>query len=449
MLDFLQNLTAFIVALGILVAVHEWGHFYVARLCGVKVLRFSVGFGKPLWRTHDKKGTEYVVAMIPLGGYVRMLDSRVDDVSEQDQNVTFNSQHVLKRIAIIAAGPLTNFIFAIFALYLMYLMGVETVRPVIGNVTPGSIAEQAGLPADAQINRIGDREVKDWNGINLELVSHIGKQSMEVGTYTASNMSEKRYKLDLSSWQFDPETQSAIRSLGIEPFRPAITTTLGLVAKDSPAERAGIQKDDKILSIDGTPIDKWEQIGEYLTGRGGDTVGVMVLREGREVPLMVQVGYREDNPEVGYLGVVPQQEPWPEEYIFTHQYGLVAAMGAAMDNTWRLMTLSVEMIGKLLTGDVSVKNLSGPISIAQGAGASAGYGLVYFLSFLALISVNLGIINLLPLPVLDGGHLLYYFIELVTGKPVPESVQEIGFRIGGILLFMLMAVAIVNDIGRL
>lgn len=449
MFDFLWSLGAFIIALGILVAVHEWGHFIVARKCGVKVLRFSVGFGKPIWRTYDKQGTEYVVAMIPLGGYVRMLDSRVDDVDPKDKDVTFNSQSVLKRIAIIAAGPLTNFIFAVIALYFMYLMGVETVRPVIGNVQPDSIAAEAGLPRDVQISKIGEREVKDWSAINLELVSHIGKDSMQVTTYMESNMSQRSYSLDLSNWQFDPETQSAIRSLGIEPFRPAITTTIGLVAKDSPAERAGISKDDKILSIDGTPIYKWEQIGEYLTGRGGDTVGVMLLREGREVPVMVTVGYREDNPQVGYLGVVPQSEPWPEDYIFTHQYGLVAALGAAMDNTWRLMTLSVEMIGKLFTGDVSVKNLSGPISIAQGAGASAGYGLVYFLSFLALISVNLGIINLLPLPVLDGGHLLYYFIELVTGKPVPESVQEVGFRIGGVLLFMLMAVAIVNDITRL
>lgn len=449
MLDFFWSLGAFIIALGILVAVHEWGHFWVARRCGVKVLRFSIGFGKPLWRRFDKKGTEYVVAMIPLGGYVRMLDSRVDDVNAEDSNVTFDSQSVYKRIAIIAAGPLTNFIFAVIALYFMYLLGVETVRPVIGNIQPDSIAEQAGVPADVEISQIGDRSVKDWNAINLELVSHIGKDAMQVTTYTPSNMAQRTFSLNLSNWQFDPETQSAIRSLGIEPFRPAITTTIGLVAKDTPAERAGIIKGDKILSIDGTTIDKWEQIGEYLTGRGGDTVGVMLLREGKEVPVMVTVGYREDNPEVGYLGVVPQSEPWPEDYIFTHQYGLVAALGAAMDNTWRLMTLSVEMIGKLLTGYVSVKNLSGPISIAQGAGTSAGYGLVYFLSFLALISVNLGIINLLPLPVLDGGHLLYYLIELVTGKPVPESVQEVGFRIGGVLLFMLMAVAIVNDITRL
>lgn len=449
MFDFLWTLGSFIVALGILVAVHEWGHFWVARRCGVKVLRFSIGFGKSLWSRYDAKGTEYVIAAIPLGGYVRMLDTRVDDVKPEEESLTFNSQPVLNRIAIIFAGPAVNFIFAVFALYTMYLIGVESVHPVVADVAPQSIAQKSGLAPDSRISRIGDRDVKDWNAINLELVSHIGEPLMEVYTYSEGSLSERRYEFDLSGWKFDPDKDSAINSLGIIPFRPAATTTIGHVEKHTPADKAGLVVNDKILLIDGTTIEKWEQIGETLQGKANKLVAVMVERDNKEVPLMVTVGSKPNSPEDGYLGIVPFQEPWPEAYVFTHQYGLVAAVGAAVDNTWRLMTLSVEMIGKLLTGDVSVKNLSGPISIAQGAGASAGYGLVYFLSFLALISVNLGIINLLPLPVLDGGHLLYYVIELFTGKPVPESVQEIGFRIGGVLLFMLMAVAIFNDIGRL
>ena len=449
MLDFLQNLAAFIVALGILVAVHEWGHFWVARRCGVKVLRFSIGFGKPLWSKYDSKGTEYVIAAIPLGGYVRMLDKRVDDVKPEDESVTFNAQPVLNRIAIVAAGPLVNFIFAVFALYAMYLIGVTTVHPVVGSVASESIAQKAGLVEGTQISRIGDREVKDWNAINLELVSHIGKPSMEVYTVNKGTLSEKRYVFDLTNWHFDPDNESALNSLGIKRFLPEMTTTVGQVLEKSNAEKGGMQANDKILRIDGTTIEKYEQIVEALKGKPETVVAVMVERDGKEVPLMLTTEVHRDNPSDGMLGVGIYRSPWPEEYVFTHQYGLVAAIGAAVDNTWRLMTLSVEMIGKLFTGDVSVKNLSGPISIAQGAGASAGYGLVYFLSFLALISVNLGIINLLPLPVLDGGHLLYYVIELFTGKPVPESVQEVGFRIGGVLLFMLMAVAIFNDIGRL
>lgn len=449
MFSFLWTLGSFVLALGILVAVHEWGHFWVARRCGVKVLRFSIGFGKPLWRTHDSKGTEYVVAAIPLGGYVRMLDSRMDEVKPEEQSVTFNSQPVYKRMAIIVAGPLVNFIFAVFAYYIMFLIGTQASKPIIGNIIPDSIAAQAQLPADMQISKVGDREVRAWSDINLEFVSYIGDDKMQITLYEPRSLSEKQYTLDISEWQFDPDTQSAIRSLGIEVFRPKVTTIIDAMEKNSPAELAGLQINDKLISIDGTPLQKWEQIGEQLVGKANQSANIVVERDGVEVTTVVSLGAHERDPTLGYIGITPFAEPWPEEYIFNHQYGPVAALGVAMDNTWRLMTLSVEMIGKLFTGDVSFKNLSGPISIAQGAGASAGYGLVPFLSFLALISVNLGIVNLLPLPVLDGGHLLYFTIEWLTGKPVPESVQEIGLMIGGALLFCLMALALFNDFGRL
>lgn len=449
MLSFLWTLGSFLIALGVLVAVHEWGHFYVARRCGVKVERFSIGFGKPIWRTRDKLGTEYVVAAIPLGGYVRMLDERVDQVAEKDLPRAFNRQSVGKRIAIIAAGPLTNFVFAIFALFIMYLIGLETVRPVVGQVTPGSIAAQAGLNADSRIVKVGDRETPDWEAVNLELVSHIGSSSipLEVALERGYNTS---LSLDISDWKFDPDKQSALASLGIVPFRPTATMTLGMVADNTAASRAGLLVGDKIVNVDGTKAENWEQIVEYVSARPGQNVAFDIERENQAMTITATIGSREtDQGARGYLGVSPVFEPWPEDYVFTHKYGIFDATVEAIDKTWRLMTLSVEMIGKLITGDVSVKNLSGPISIAQGAGVSAGYGLVYFLSFLALISVNLGIINLLPLPMLDGGHLLYYFIELFTGRPVPESVQEVGFKIGGVLLLLLMTVAIVNDIARL
>lgn len=449
MLDFLWTLGSFIVALGILVAVHEWGHFWVARRCGVKVLKFSIGFGKSFWSKTDKQGTEYVLAAIPLGGFVRMLDSRVDEVSVADMPYAFDQQNVYKRIAIIAAGPLVNFIFAIIALYLMYLIGVESIRPVIAEVKPGSVLEQTEIKPNSHIKAIGDRAVVDWESINLELVSHIGKDEMSITVSQEGTFFETTHTVDIREWNFDPETESAIRSIGFVPFSPEITTSIGLVAEKSPAQAAGLQVNDKIVEIDGTPTEKWEQIVQYIADKPNQVIGLMVERDGRRVPIMANVGVSERDASKGYLGVVPLREAWPDEMVFTNQYGLVGAIGAAADKTWRLITLSVEMIGKLLTGDVSVKNLSGPISIAQGAGASAGYGLVYFLSFLALISVNLGIINLLPLPVLDGGHLLYYIIELFSGKPVPESVQEIGFRIGGALLLVLMSVAIMNDIMRL
>jgi regulator of sigma E protease len=450
MFTFLWSLVSFILALGILVAVHEWGHFWVARRCGVKVERFSIGFGKALWRRTDKLGTEYVIAAIPLGGYVKMLDERVDQVAEQDLPHAFNRQHVLKRIAIIAAGPGVNFLFAIFALFLMYLIGLDTVKPLIGEIQKDSIANVSGLQSDVIIKAVGGRETPDWEAVNYELMSHIGNASMQIAFIQQDSDVIQSLTLNISDWEFDPEKVSALSSLGITPFRPEITTTLGLVAENSAAQAIGLAAGDKILRLDGTTMENWEQIVGYIAQRPEVNVTIDVQRDFASQRLSGVIGTKEqDGVALGYLGVSPTFAPWPEGLLFSHQYAVGEALSRATSKTWRLMTLSVEMIGKLLSGDVSVKNLSGPISIAQGAGMSASSGLVYFLSFLALISVNLGIINLLPLPVLDGGHLLYYFIELLSGRPVPDAVQEVGFKIGGVLLLLLMSIAIVNDITRL
>lgn len=449
MLAFLWNAVFFVLGIGILIAVHEWGHFWVARRCGIKVQQFNIGFGKPLWSRVDRLGTRFVLAAIPLGGYVRMLDERVDDVSDSERHMAFNNKTVGQKIAVMAAGPLVNLIFAVFAMYLVYLIGVDTVKPIVGDIKQDSIAAVSGLPRNVEIVAIDGKETKDWEAVNYELVSHIGEPEILIAVQAPGTFSSSTYSLRVSEWQFDPGKESALTYLGIEPYRPKITTVIGLVDKNSPAERAGMQVNDKIIEIDGTTIENWEQIVEYVSARPDATIGLMVERDDKPTALMVAVGTHPQDNSRGYLGVLPTAEPWPEEYRFTHKYGIFEAFGEALGKTWRLITLSLEMIGKLLSGDVSLKNLSGPISIAQGAGASAGYGVVYFLGFLALISVNLGIINLLPLPVLDGGHLLYYFIELLRGKPVPEHIQEIGFRIGGVLLLALMAIAIVNDIMRL
>lgn len=449
-MSFLISLVSFIVALGILVAVHEWGHFWVARRCGVKVQRFSIGFGKALWRRTDKLGTEYVIAAIPLGGYVKMLDERVDEVSEEDLPYAFNRQHVLKRIAIIAAGPGVNFLFAIFALFVMYLIGLQTIKPVVGSIQPDSVFSQVNIPQNAILTQVGDRKVVDWEDVAYEFMSFIGHDEMLVKWTDEKTTFERSATINLSEWKFDPDKTSVFSSLGLIPFRPKVLNVLGSVQDGSAAQSIGFQPNDKIVSLDGTSMQNWEQIVGYVSTRPNETVEASVLRNGQIISLNGTIGSKTvEQTTKGYMGFTPTLEPWPEGVVFVHQYGVVKAMSKAMDKTWRLMTLSVEMLGKLITGDVSVKNLSGPISIAQGAGMSASLGLVYFLGFLALISVNLGIINLLPLPVLDGGHLLYYFIELFSGRPVPESVQEVGFKIGGVLLLLLMSIAIVNDIARL
>lgn len=449
MIEIIRDISAFIVALGILVAVHEWGHFWVARRCGVKVERFSIGFGKALWSRTDKLGTEYVIAAIPLGGYVKMLDERVEQVKQDQLHMAFNRQNVWKRIAIIAAGPGVNFLFAIFALFVMYMIGVNSVKPVIASAQPDSIFAQVTSDTDLIINSVNGHETADWNAVNLEVISAIGEQVLQINV-TNPNGVNRNLNLDISSWKFDPDKESGLQSLGIVPFRPKITNQVGKVVESTAGEQAGLLENDIIVQFNGTTVRNWEQIVEFIEPRAAQKVTIDVLRDGEMVQLTAVLGSTERNGKtIGLLGIYPYQSPWPEEYVFEQRYGPIDALIEGTKKTWRLMEVSVDMIGKLITGDVSVKNLSGPISIAQGAGASASYGIVTFLSFLALISVNLGIINLLPLPVLDGGHLLYYFVELLTGKPVSESVQEVGFKIGGVALLLLMTVAIFNDIARL
>lgn len=452
MFEFLWNLGSFIVALGLLVTVHEYGHFWVARKCGVRVEKFSIGFGKTLWRKFDKQGTEYVIALIPLGGYVKMLDERVDDVSEHDKQFAFNQKSVLQRIAIVAAGPIANFLFAIVAFYLMFLIGMTTLKPIIGNITQGSIAEQGEVKAKTQIMAINGQETPDWQAVNMALIGQIGEDEINISTRDFDSTYITKQRLNTSDWQFEPSKTSAMQSLGIEPFLPKTSTIVALLAKGEAGEKSGLTIGDEIISVNDVDLyGNWQAFVDIIQQNSNTLVTLDVIRNGDLEKINMLVGTRQhtDGRNVGYIGVSPKIDPWPESHKLDVSYGPITAMGKAVDSTWSLIVLSVDMIGKLITGHVSVDNLSGPISIAQGAGSSAGIGLVYFLSFLALISINLGIINLLPLPVLDGGHLLYYVIELLTGKPVPEKIQEVGFKIGALILLSLMSIAIINDFSRL
>jgi len=451
MFDFFWNFASFIVALGILITVHEYGHFWVARKNGVKVQKFSIGFGKKLWSKVGKDGTEYVIALIPLGGYVKMLDDRVDNISPEDVNKTFNSKSVYQRIAIIAAGPLANFAFAIVAFYIMFLMGVPSIKPIVGHVEKASIAAKANLPAQSQIVEVAGMPITDWQDVNLALVGEIGSQSIEIKTRKENSVNITTHLLDTTAWEFSPSTTSAISSLGITPFRAKVYNEIALVQSDSPAQRAGIKKGDVLLAINGESVaGDWFTFSNTIKTFAGQSVDIKIQRQD-EIKILTAVPdvKKVNGNNIGYLGVSPKSDPYPEKYKINIAYGPIDAVQQSINRTWNLVVLSFDMIGKLLTGDVSVKNLSGPISIAQGAGTSANIGLVYFLSFLALISINLGIINLLPLPVLDGGHLLYYIIELFTGKPVPEKIQEVGFKFGTITLLCLMSIALFNDLSRL
>jgi len=450
MFEFVWNLASFVIALGILVTVHEYGHFWVARKNGVKVERFSVGFGKAIWRKMGDDGTEYVIAMIPLGGYVKMLDERVDDVAEQDKDKTFNSKSVYQRIAIVAAGPFANFAFAIFAFYIMFLIGVPSIKPIIGEIAPASIASKAKLLNNSEIIEVAGKATIDWQDVNLALVGEIGSQSIVIKTKNTKTQSIQTHTLHTDNWQFSPEKVSALTSLGISPFRPQVHNELAQVAKDSPAEQGGLQVGDILIALDEEVLKPgWLDFSKKIKQYPEQQVQITIERAGitKILPITPQ-GIDRNGELVGYLGVSPTTDEFPEKYKINISYGLFTALTESINRTWNLITLSFDMIGKLITGDVSVKNLSGPIAIAQGAGDSAGYGFVYFLGFLALISINLGIINLLPVPVLDGGHLLYYLIELLTGKPVPERIQEAGFKFGALALLALMSIALVNDFTR-
>ncbi|BDA61332.1 sigma E protease regulator RseP [Shewanella xiamenensis] len=456
MLDFLWNLGSFIVALGLLITAHEYGHFYVARRCGVKVERFSIGFGKAIWRKVGQDGTEYVIAMIPLGGYVKMLDERVEDVPDNLKDQAFNRKSVWQRIAIVAAGPIANFIFAIIALYFMYLIGVPSLKPVITSTTPGTAAAQIQVTEPMQVTAISGQPVRNWEEVNLALVGHIGDDSLTLSLAPLNGLQgldtdTRTYTLDTRQWRFDPEKESPITALGLGVYRPAIEPQIALISEGSAAAKSDLKVGDTLVAINGQQYTDWQAFVDIIQHSANVPVELTVRRNGEQFAISVTPASvkNSDGKDIGVLGVSPAQAQWPENMRLQLEYGPIESFAIAADKTWQLVVVSFKMIGKLFTGDVSVKNLSGPISIAQGAGNSANYGLVYFLGFLALISVNLGIINLLPLPVLDGGHLLYYFVEVITGKPVSEKVQEIGFRFGAALLLMLMSIALFNDFARL
>ncbi|KAB1508274.1 sigma E protease regulator RseP [Photobacterium damselae] len=451
MMGFLWNLGAFLLALGILIAVHEFGHFWVARRCGVYVERFSIGFGKAIWQRKGKDGTEYTLAMIPLGGYVKMLDERVEAVPEHQRHMAFNNKKLWQRSAIVAAGPFANFVFAVFAYWVVYLIGVPAVKPVIGEVAPQSIAAQGGIAPGMELKSISGIETPDWESVNMAMISHIGDKQMAVTlTEPHSNVDVKR-TLNLTDWSYDPERENVLTTLGLTPYTPAITLVISQLVDNGAAINAGFQLNDKIIAVDGEPIKQWQTFADLVRENPGKTLNVEVLRDNAPLTLALTPAVKDlkDGSKVGYVGIAPKVDAWPEDYRINLQFGPIESVAKATEKTWQLVTLTFDMVTKLVTGDVAIKNLSGPISIAKGAGMTADFGLVYFLGFLALISVNLGIVNLLPLPVLDGGHLMFFAIEAVTRRPVSEKIQDIGYRVGSAILVALMAIALFNDFTRL
>jgi regulator of sigma E protease len=440
-----------LVALGVLVTFHEFGHFWVARRCGVKVLRFSVGFGMPLLRWSDRKGTEYVVAAIPLGGYVKMLDEREGDVPPELADQSFNRKSVYQRIAIVIAGPVANFLLAIVFFWVLAMLGSQQVRPVVGGVEPGSIAEKAGLSSGQEIVSVDGEAVSGWAGVNLQLVRRLGESgSIALNVRDQGSDVETPRSLVLNDWLKGAAEPDPIRSLGIRPWRPALPPVLAELDPKGPAQAAGLKTGDRLLALNGEPVDEWQKVVDWVRVHPDTRISVGVERNGARLDVPVDLVTRgEGTAATGYLGAGVKGVDWPPEMLREVSYGPVAAVAEGARRTWTMSVLTLDSLKKMLFGELSVKNLSGPITIAKVAGASAQSGVGDFLNFLAYLSISLGVLNLLPIPVLDGGHLLFYLIEWARGRPLSEKVQGWGVQIGVSLVVGVMLLALVNDLGRL
>ena len=453
-MDLLYTLAVTLLTLGILVTIHEYGHFWVARRCGVKVLRFSIGFGTPLYTWHDRSGTEFCIAAIPLGGYVKMLDEREAeaDIPEEELDFAFNRKPVLSRIAIVSAGPIANFLLAIVAFYFVYVTGVSGIAPIIDKVEPGSIADRAGLVAGQEIVAVDGGETATWQALNLQLLQRIG-ESGEIRFSTKYQQSDIIYESEalLDEWLADKEAPDLIEELGITLYQPRIDAVLEEVVEGSAAERAGLKAGDKILQADGVAVSGWHQWVELIRAKPEQQVSLQIERQGKTLDKVItpESIISEDGSEIGQAGVRVQMPEWPEELIRRQQYSLVSAWWPALQQTGRITLFTVDSLKKMLMGLISPKNLSGPITIAKVASAYAKSGLESYVGFLALLSISLGVLNLLPIPVLDGGHILFYLIELVKGSPVSERIQMWGYQLGFSIIIGIMLLALYNDISRL
>ena len=445
-------LVPFALALGLLILVHELGHYLVARWCGVKVLRFSIGFGKPLLRhTAGSDGTEWVLAAFPLGGYVKMLDEREAPVAAPELHRAFNRQSVYRRFAIVAAGPLANFLLAIALYWGLFVGGTEELKPRVALSDTPAIAQAAGVREGDLVIAVDEEPVRSWQDLRWVLLRHaLDNREVVLRVRTLEDVDAFR-RMDLSGVAIDEGNTDLIARLGLRPWRPALPAVIGRIADGSAAERAGLQVGDRVLAISGTAVAAWADLVRLVREAPGHALDFEIDRAGGVVGLVVTPDAAEEGgARIGRIGVgVGEAATGGIEMFGEIRYGVLEGLARAVRQTWETSVLSLKMIGRMLTGEVSWKNLSGPVTIADYAGQTAQLGLAHYLKFVALISISLGVLNLLPIPVLDGGHLLYYTVEIIKGGPIPERIMEVGQQIGLALLVMLMAFAFYNDLNRL
>jgi regulator of sigma E protease len=444
----LTNLLAFIVAISVLVAVHEYGHYIVGRLCGMKVLRFSIGFGKPLWtRIAGQDRTEYCISAIPLGGYVKFLDEREGPVDPEDQGRAFNHKPVGSRIAVLLAGPFFNFLFAVVAYWVLFIIGVPTMKPAVGEVGEGTYAAEAGLEFGDRILKVGDRVATDWETALVSMLDEMlgdGRVLLELEgedgwvRKTTIDVGDDASRLTEPGMLFD--------GLGFQPWQPP--AIVGNITEDGAAFAAGIEEGDRITAIDGERIVTFSDLQRIVSARPDESVTVKLLRRNQELSREVTLGSREQDGVVsGLLGVGISMAS--ADYWYVRKFAPLPAIGQAIERSWTSIGFTIRMLSRMVTGEVSIKNISGPINIAQYAGNSAAAGLNAFLNFLALVSISLGVLNLLPIPILDGGQIVYQSIEGLKGSPLSEKAQVFGQKVGILALLLLMSFAFYNDIARI
>lgn len=451
MLDTLHSAASFIVAIGVLVAFHEFGHFWVARRFGIKVLKFSIGFGKPLWSRRAADGVEYQLAMIPLGGYVKLLDEREAEVviPPADLPRAFNRQPVGKRIAVYAAGPAFNLILAVSFYWLLYMVGVPGMKPVIDQPPAGSLAAKAGLVSGDRVVALDDRPIPTWSVLRAELLDKALGRGDTRFLVAHADGSEQAITINLAEARVDPAL--LFDDIGLSPFEPPIPAVVGQVIAGEAADQAGLKVGDRILSIDGEAVASFQDLRKRVSARPGQLARFAIERAGSAQEISVIIGTASGGSgTVGRVGLGPQRmategDLW-QDLRAEVRLGPLAAASAALHQTWQVSALTIRLLYRMVVGDVSVKNVSGPIQIAQAAGYSASAGLGAFLSFVALVSISIGVFNLLPIPMLDGGQILFGVIEAVKGSPLSERVQVAGQQLGMTLLLLLMGLAFYNDV---
>lgn len=455
-MELIETIFFTLIALGVLVTFHEFGHFWVARRCGVKVERFSIGFGKPLATWRDKQDTEFVVAILPLGGYVKMLDERDVDVSAQDLPYAFNRKTVWQRMAIVSAGPIANFLLAFLFYWLIFLAGERALAPIIGDVKVNSLASDAGLESGMEIVAIDDVATSSLTSVSRQLFNFIGT-SGEIPITVIYPDSELRYEINvpIEAWLEDAENPMPLKELGISPPFELESLKLAAVFEDGAGYAAGLREDDQLLTINGRPITHVEGFIDSIAGSAGTRLSIELQRpqqDGTWQTMTVQAipdRVQQEGRTVGQLGIqLVSSGRYPEGLVRTEEYTVLGALVRGLEETYDNTVFVLSSLGKLLVGELSAKNLSGPITIAKVAGDSARAGLDNFIRFVAILSIMLGVMNLLPIPVLDGGHLMYAVIELVKGSPVSEQVQMLGYKLGFVMLVGLMVFATFNDLMR-